>query len=534
VPRAGQGGAVQVTGRILLPALLLLPLATPAADPSTILLYSADLHLAGDTLVRVVSITGRAGDDGRFLRNRFDFDPSFQSVRLLDVLYGFDGEPDRTPPAWAVDTLSGAGGFGLSLAVALPGLLPGMQVSYSLETRDWSPWFRDGSWVLFDPSGYPPVQTFEMTVEAGDEPLRFEGDGYEGSFGRGGALAVTALEPSAILWVSGIDRWADLQGLIMPEADSVLSSPLPPDLRGAVLEAGAAGADPIMAAERARTLLTESFVVLQNPPGYARFGVPGLQEILDRRSATPFEMAVLMCSICRELGLDAVILPVSPVEPRLPVPAGWDRFLVRVRTGDRTVLYEPSATLVGSGYVYAPDTLYMLDTGADRVLRKPPDTAMDNLCRESWTIDPGAGTFTLELYCRGYYDMILRRTMVGADPGRLPAVLSSWIWRGGVVLVPDSVSVSDLYDLSVPAALTASGTFPAGDGDGPVFTRSPRLLWNEPAGMASDFTRSWTSPGWMTWPALPGLSCATGPDGATLTDAGGASGLFLMMLGQAE
>jgi hypothetical protein len=519
---------------MLMPALLLLPLAASAADPSAILLYSADLHLEGDTLVRVVSIDATAGDDGRFLRNRFDFDPSFQSVRLLDVLYGFRGAQDRVPPVWAVDTLSGADGYGRSLAVALPGLLPGMKVRYEVEVRDWSPWFREGPWVLFDPSGYPPIETFEMSVEAGDSPLRLEGYGYDGSTGRDGRLTVTAVEPSSILWISGIDRWADLRELVMSEADSVLASPLPPDMRGAVLEAAAAGADPFMAAERARTLLTESFVVLRNPPGYGRYLVPGLQEILDRRSATPFEMALLMCSVCRELGLEAAILPVSPVEPLLPVPAGWDRFLVRVRSGDRTVLYEPSATLVQSGYVYAPDTLYMLDTVADRIFRKPPDTAMDNLCRESWTIDPDAGTFTLELDCRGYYDMVLRRTMAGTDPDRLPALLSSWIWRGGVVLIPDSVAVSDLYDLSVPAAMTASGAFGPGDGEGRVFTRSPRLLWNEPEGLASDFTRSWSAPGWMTWPALPGLSCVTGPDGATLTDSGGTIGAFLMMLEPAE
>ncbi len=523
--------------RIPLLALLVIS-SLPHASASILLEYSTELRMAGDTLVRVLSVRGLAGDDGRFLRNRFDFNPDYQSLELLDAGFGFPGAEWREPPDWAIDTLSGGTGHPRSLAVALPGLLPGMEVTYMLETRDWSASYARGPWLLFDPQDLPDIEVYSAVLESSGPGLAYAGEGYFGSSGPPrGCLVLTAEHPSDVLWIAPEGTWSELACAILARADSVCSAPRPLDVRDAVIEAAAAGADPFMAAERARTLLTESFVVLDNPAGWGRFHVSDLQTILDRRTATPMEMAVLMKVICEELGLETEILPVSSVEPLLPLPAGWNRFLVRISEGEegRSMLLEPSARLVQSGYVYAPDTLYILSRKEGRILRRPPNNAMENMCRESWTIDPWQGTFSLELDCRGYFDMVLRRKFAGLARSGLPAALSAWIWRGGVVLVPDSVILSDLYDLSEPATLSATGRLTtSGGGEEPFFIRSPFLLWEVPQGMESDLRRSWNARGHAVFPDLPGTVIENGPDATLLTDSSGTAGMFLFMIEQTE
>jgi hypothetical protein len=521
--------------RNLFTIVLLILSSLLRASPSVLLEYSLELRMAGDTLVRLLSVRGLAGDDGRLLRNRFDFNPDYQSLVLLDAGFGFPGAPRREPPEWAVDTLSGGGGHPRSLAVALPGLLPGMEVTYLLETRDWSPVWATGPWLLFDPADLPDIEIFSAVLESSGPALDYSGEGYHGSTVSSRRLTLTAEHPSDILWAAAERSWNELATAILARADSVSSAPRPPDLRGAVIEAAAAGADPMMAADRARTLLTESFVVLENPPGWGIFSVSDLQMILDRRTATPLEMAVLLEVISEELGLEAEILPVSSVEPLLPLPAGWTRFLVRITDGTgRSMLLEPSARLVQSGYIHAPDTLYILSSKEGRILLRPPNTAMENMCREFWTIDPGMGTFTLELDCRGYFDMVLRRKFAGLAVSELPAALSAWIWRGGVVLVPDSVFLSDLYDLSEPATLYAKGRLTTAGTDAPFFIRSPSLVWEIPPGMGSDLLRSWNARGNAVFPDIPGTAVEHGTDSTLLTDSSGTTGIFLFMILEEE
>jgi hypothetical protein len=409
--------------------------------------------------------------------------------------------------------------------------MEGMEFTYRLETRDWSPWFASGPWILFDPAALPEIDLVSVRVEGDDRSLDHSGDGYTCTVPREGNVLAEAEIPRAPLWVAPSSTWTELADMLLAGADSVLSGVIPPDIRGAVIEAAAAGADPFMAAERARTLLTESFIVADHPPGWQVFRVSGLQDILDRRTATPLEMAVLMAVIGRELGLEAEILPVSSRDPVLPVPAGWDRFLVRL-TGDsgRTLVTEPSARLVQSGYVHAPDTLYLLSRREGRVLTRPPGGPMENMCRERWTIDPVNGVFTLELDCRGYYDMVLRRKLAGLGEDELPAALSAWIWRGGVVLVPDSVSVSDFYDLSEPATLLASGVVDCSSPGTGYFTRTPSIPWEVPPGTGTDMVRSWSLPGSAISPEIDGLGTERNGYGTVFTDSAGAAAPFLVML----
>jgi hypothetical protein len=511
--------------------LLACLLAAAGADPSRIRDYSLEITMDGDTLVRHLSVTALAGDDGRFLRNRFDFDPEYQSVNLLEVFYGFPGGTVMEPPDWAVDTLTGGNGYPLSLAVAMPGLLQGMEVSYSLETRDWSPWYSGGPWLLFDPAGLPCIERFSASFADPDGTIRHLGNGYRSPGGGRGEFLVESELPSGRLWVASTDSWTDLGETMLRRADSVISAPVPPDLRGAVIEAAAAGADPMMAAERARTLLTESFAVMDNPPGWRVFSVSPVQEILDSRTATPLEMAVLMRIIGEELGLEAEILPASLSRPGLPVPAGWERFLVRLTgEGGRSMLVEPSARLVQTGYIHADDTLYALAAGEGRILGIPPPGEMQNMCRETWTLDPAAGTFSLSLDCRGVFDMILRRRLAGLTGSELPAALSAWIWRTGVVMVPDTVEVSDFYDLSTPASLRAHGRLLSGQVAGLFYTRAPRMLWEVPDGVGTDLTVSWILPGADCHASSPELEVEQDDSVTRVTDAGGGPDTFLMMV----
>jgi len=508
--------------------------ASSDAVVSRLLEYEVLMTMEDDTLITVINVNGLEGNDGVFLRNRFNFDPEFQSLRLNGTWFGYPDQQLRDIPGWAVDTLSGSGGYPLSLVIAFPGLMPGMEVGYSLEIRDWSPMWQKGPWLLFLPEDYPDMESFSVEIIDSPEELFIHGEGYSESR-TGNALTVTAAHPEDALWISPFDSWSLLAEFILSDADSVSSLPRPPDLRSAAIEAAAAGAELLMAVNRARTLLTESFVVLDSPPGWSAFTVRDIQTILDTRQATPLEMAVVMTSICRELGLCAEIVAAADLFPPVPIPVGWNRFLVRVEGREgRSLLIEPSAQLSPSDYVYAPDTLYMLSIPSGRLLERAPNSAYENMCRETWTLNPSERSFSLDLDCRGYYDMFFRRRFGGLTVRELPAALSVWIWRSGSILIPDTVIVSDLFDLGEPVRVHVTGSLPSPETGAPLFIRSPGLTWNEPAEMAHDVTRTWTTGDILSHPADMGLHFESDAGLSILVDSSGVMETFLMMIAPAE
>jgi len=516
----------------LLPAVVLA--ASSNAQVSRLLEYEVLMTMEDDTLVTVINVKGLEGNDGLFLRNRFNFDPEFQSLKLNETWFGYPDQQLRDIPGWAVDTLSGSNGYPLSLVIAFPGLMAGMELGYSLEIRDWSPIWQKGPWLLFLPGDYPDMESFSVEIIDSPEELFASGEGYSVSR-TGNGLSVTAAHPEETLWISPFDSWSLLAEFILSDADSVSSLPAPPDLRSATIEAAAAGADPLMAVNRARTLLTESFIVLDSPPGWSAFTTRDVQVILDTRHATPLEMAIVMTSICRELGLSTEIIAATDLLPPVPIPAGWNRFLVRVEGREgRSLLIEPSAQLSPSNYVYTPDTLYMLSISSGRLLERAPNSAYENMCRETWTLNPSERSFSLDLDCRGYYDMFFRRRFGGLAVRELPAALSVWIWRSGNILIPDTVIVSDLFDLGEPVRVHATGSLPSPETGTPLFISSPGLTWNEPAEMAYDVTRIWTTGDILSYPADTGLHFFSDVGRSTLVDSSGIMETFLMMIAPAE
>lgn len=523
--------------RDLRPGFLLLALAVaaPAAGTSRIDLLALDLLMEGDTLVRVTSIHGVQGADGRLGRMVIPFDPARQSVVLLEASSGYPGQSRGPVPEWAVDTLSGSGDMPLSLVVAYPALREGMEMTFRYELRDWGGLWERGPWAVITPHvrGVVPLLT-EVTVSGGSvRDLAWSGAGWEGGI-RGGRLALEADSTAGTLWISPYRDWSELGERLLLEAGRVLGAPRPPDLREAALQATAVGAGAREQLGRMRSLLCNSFSPGAGSLSGIPFSVAPIQQLLDVRSAGPLEMAVLLCAMCTELGIPSEILPASASRPALPVPDGWDRFLVRVvdpRNPGEDWLVEPSAHLTPALWVDRTDTLYVLEDGG--LLALPPGGSPPGGMTEEWELDPAAGRFTLRVGGTGWFDAALRRRFAGLSGDEMCLILADWAWRSGRLVAPDTVSISDPFDLALPVTLLAEGAWclPGGEDAALRVETAPLLDWGEPETLRGGIVRSWAVPsGWLP-PDLPGLTLSSSGTGLLLVLTAGTPGPFPLARG---
>ncbi|MBD3369817.1 hypothetical protein GF402_05575 [Candidatus Fermentibacteria bacterium] len=470
--------------------LLLWVAVLAAAPPSRMTNYESELWTSGDTLLRKIHVGGIIGDNGLLRRLRQNYDPSYQSVRLLGASVAPPSGEEAEVPSWAVDTLHGGGGYPRCLSVAFPGAVPGSAIDYTILRKDWGRLYEKGPWLLFEPRTVD-VDTVRIFIHDPPPGLEWRGEGYVSEEAEG-TLVLRAQNPSSTLWVSSIASWEALGDMLLREADEATEPPFPPDLRAAALAASSYGPDGRSMVLRARTLLTESFQPDPELNPLRMVTVRPLQEILDSRKATPLEMAVVMVGICRELGLSPRLLPARDSRPALPVPTGWDRMLVRVLTTDgREILVEPSAYLTEADYVHRPSGLWLLDTERDALLSMEPNPAFENTCREEWRLDPSTGSFDLSLACRGYFDMLLRRKLAGLSLDEAVTALAVWMWHSGSVAAVESLQVSDLFDLSTPATVRAEGRLPLSDGP---YLLAPGMDWDLSVEMESQFERRWLFP----------------------------------------
>ena len=516
-------------------ATAVLSLSVQGVESSSITLRSLEITLLGDTLETIIEVSGVQGNDRLLGRMVQGFDPAYQSLELLEAEFGLSGSSMGPVPDWAVDTLSGSGVWPLSLVVAWPALREGMEVRYRLRLLDWGGTWSMGPWVVVPPEMRGITPDFTSVVIRGDIPSDhlWEGECYTARRS-GGGLEFTSATPSDTLWFTPFRTWGDLEDLLVSQTSPFLSGAFPPDLREAALLTTVAGTDPWMQQRLARSLICNSMELMSGPSEGGPLNVRSLQEILDSRRGTALEHALLYAAICRELGLEAVILPATGRRPALPVPSGWDRFLVRTREpGENgSLLVEPSAYLSSAFYIHRPDTLFVLDEGELLTLR--PTGVEENMLREEWDLDPAGGGFDLSVDCRGWFDMTLRRMTAGRSPAELLLIVSSWTWRSGRQAAPGSVTVTDPYDLGMNAGLMASGTWCSEGGGSYRVELLPILHWDMPETMGADIVRTWRIPGRAVPDPAEGLS-AEYRDGTTvLTLSGSCSRPPAVLLGTTE
>jgi hypothetical protein len=257
--------------------------------------------------------------------------------------------------------------------------------------------------------------------------------------------------------------------------------------------------------------------------------VRDLQLILDSREATPLEMAVVFTAVCRELGLEAVIVPAGGDLDGVPVPTGWDRFLVRVSSeeGDHWYL-EPSAYLTGASWIFRPDTLNVIVDGAP--LRLPPNAPGESVCRETWRIDPAEGTFVLVIETSGWYDMVLRRMTAGIPEEQLLLDLAEWSWLSGRTVVPESATHADPYSLECRMDVSVTGNLWQSTDDRRFAEVLPALDWARPDSIPGELERRWILTGAIG--AISGAEVRTERDGYSLilVDSSGGAGPLPVML----
>ena len=479
-----------MTGKLF--CILCLIAVTPARSaPSTISFYSVSLSLHQDTLRRVVEIRGIQGSDHQLSRIARGYNPETQSITLERAIFGFPEGDSGPVPRWSVDTLSGSGGWPLSLVTVFPALREGMTMEYTVEITDWSGNWREGAWAVLSPSvkGIRP-DTCEFSV-AGDfvENLRWHGTGYEVSRGAD-KIEFTADDSSGVLVISPFSTFTELEYFILREVSPALDSRYPPDLREAALQATSAGADEYAQSVRAKSLLCNSINRTADVPGTRINTVHTLQEILDRRSGTALEVSLVFAAMCRELGMQADILPASETDYGIPVPVGWNRYLVRLETDDGHEWFvEPSANLTSSSYIYRPDTLFVIENGNIQVI--PPNEPFESSISEEWHIDSEEGTFSLEMKCTGWYDMMLRRKLAGLSMEKTLLSLSEWSWLSGRTIVPDSCSLSDPFDLGTNMALSVFGTLWIPAGNSITAEYLPAFSWAKPEDLPNMSIRKW-------------------------------------------
>ena len=440
---------------------------------------------AGDTLVRLVSVRALYSGEDALLRVDQPYDPLRQTVRLLHAEFRKSNGEWTPLEEWAVERMDGTGGYPMSLQAAFTGLDPGDSLRWALETREWGVRASLGPWIVLPP---PAAESVAVRVMDAPESLQWTGAGYVASR-EGDVLILRAgSESGDTLWISGDSSWKELADAVLMQARVRMEQPLPPDLREAALQATSAGADAYGQVCLARTLLMESFAVVRSPSPPLAWAVRDFQTILDSRRATPLEMAVLLSSICRSLGMQSEIIPATETRPRLPVPAGWNRFLVRARSGQRSWIVDPSAALSQSDHLNDAG-LWMLRGEADRAVPLEGSTPSTSLCRERWILDPFTGTFRLALYCRGEYDAALRRRLAGLSGREEEAAFSLWLWQSGATLIADSVASSQLFRLDRPVEVVVTGR--VGHQGTPLLL--PSLQWR--VDETGELDRTWTLPG---------------------------------------
>jgi len=442
--------------------------------PSRFTSVSVAIDWNGSEKETTVSYRALAGDDGRFLRVTRDYDPEYMEVELVSSSYGFQGQ-QRSVPEWAVDTLTGSEGWPRALVAAFPGLRPGMTLQWTFRIRD---------------HGYLSGRGLFYTYLAGDEPdtitvtcngipgLSVSTRGFVESSSHGRRQFTSIDQDEKELWLSTAADWSEIEDILLSSSRaSALETP--PDLREASIEAGAAGALPRMRISRGRVLITESMQLLPFPGGDAGFRVRSLQEILDNRRATPIEAATLLSAMCRVMGIDAPVVPATDIMPPIPSPLGFYRVFI---LADQT-LEEPSEYLSPAGWVDTPDTLWLLLPGG-QLAELPPQFEADH-CMETWDVSPDPGIFALTLRTAGGFDRELRRKLAGMDNESMLLTVSEWFRASGVYFYPESVSVSNLFDLTEPAAMSVYGLVPpAGEA---WIEAAPSLNWNRSGVITRDY-----------------------------------------------
>ncbi len=506
-----------------------------ASAPSTVSFYSVSLSLSQDTLFRTIEIRGMQGSDHLLSRITRGFNPETQSVSIEKAVFGFPEGESGPIPHWAADTLTGSSGWQLALVTAFPALRAGMIIDYRITVSDWSGNWECGIWALLSPSvkGIRP-DTSRFTV-SGDmlENLSWHGTGYDVTESDD-RIEFTAADSAGLLVISPFSNFEELEDFILQETYAVLDSSYPPDLREAALQATSAGAYQYAQSERMRSLICNSI----NPSPIVRGGnvysVRSLQEILDLRRGTPLETAVLFAAMCRELGMKADIIPSGSTDYGIPVPSGWNRFLVRLVSGEGDIWFmEPSAYLTSASYIYRLDTLYIIENDSLRIM--PPNTPRENSVLEYWMIDPLSGTFNLEITCSGWYDMILRRRFAGLSFEELILSLSQWSWLSGRTVIPDSLTLSDPFDLSINMKLSVHGKLWM---PGAAYSASAEYLplfdWGETEYLPGSVTRVWKLSGIDTVYCPDNTCLDVLEDAVILTDTSGNSVPFPVVFGFSE
>ena len=440
-------------------------IATLFSTPSRYTSVEVDISWDDGVKETTVWYKGIAGDDGRFLRVSRDFDPEYMEVEVIGSSYGFASQ-HREVPEWAVDTLTGSTGWPLAVVIAFPGLRPGMTMEWGFKVRDAGNLSEQGLFYTYIAGSEPDtilvtcpnIDTLSIgisgfTMDARRNKLHFE----------------SIDQASRELWLSTASSWQDVQGILMEES-MISSAATPPDLREAAIEAGAAGALPQMRISRGRVLITESMQLLPFPGGDAGFKVRPLQEILDSRRATPIEAATLLSAMCRVMSIEAPVVPATDILPIVPSPYGFYRAFILV-DGE---LEEPSEYLSPAGWIDTPDTLWLLLPNGTLIAKAPQEEK--ELCEETWSIAPQEGKFSLSIKTEGGFDRELRRRLAGQNNENLLLTISEWFRSSNIYFYPDSVELSDFFDLTKHATMTVSGFFlPAPES---WIERAPALQWN--------------------------------------------------------
>ena len=478
-----------------LPAVMVAAVFSLAGSaPSVITSCDISLDMEGDTLVRTFEFTGIQGSDRLLSRISWGFEPATQSVVLETAEMGMEGSFSRVPE-WSVDTLTGGSLWRRSLVTAFPALREGMEVRYRVLVRDWSGNWTGGPWAMIHPDikGLRPL-SMRVTVPADlMASLHWEGSGYR-SMRRGSAMEFTASDPAGTLVISPFGSPEEAGEFLLEEAVTRLTSPFPPDLREAALQAASAGADEYAQSMRARTLLCNSMSPVNVMRGERTGSCRELQSILDSRRVTPLEMAVVYAAVCTELGMTASIEPAGGPDRSVTVPTEWERFLVRLtgRDGD-SWLVEPFAWLTPASWIHRPEPLNHISGG--RLLRMPANGPDESLCRENWLLDAATGDFVLEMSVSGWFDMELRRRIAGIPAGELLLQLAEWSWTSGRTVVPRSVESSDPFDLEDEMVLRVTGSaWNRGSSD--IFAELlPVLSWERPDTVPGAVIVTWTLEG---------------------------------------
>jgi len=433
--------------------------------PSRYLSVEVDIDWEPGRRVTTVAYTAVAGDDGRFMRVSRDFDPDYMEVELIRGEYGFPGST-REVPGWAVDSLTGSPGWPRALVAAFPGLRPGMTMNWTFRVTDTGPFSSQGLFYTYIAGEEPDTIIVRCREYDG---LSWHAAGFTQREDGDQVVFISAGEDFRELWLSTASDWAEVDSILMNSSREA-SAVVPPDLREASIEAGAAGALPRMRISRGRVLITESMQLQGFPGGDAGFQVRSIQEILDTRRATPIEAATLLTAMCRVMGMEASVVPSTDIHPPIPTPLGFHRAFVLVDG----LLEEPSEYLSPVGWVDTEDTLWLLLPGGT-LAELPPETSQE-ICREDWTVSPDEGRFSLLVTASGGYDRELRRRLAGLDDEEMLLRVAEWLRASGVHFFPDTLIVSDFYDLTETASMEVSGfiaRFP-----GPWAERTPSLLWN--------------------------------------------------------